>query len=158
VTNEVLAKVLFYHFLSVLASFLQKLATRKTLLRLRVVAGHAGSSPDYNLSELVKAMNIKHGTGASCHHQDAPLVPSPTGMYSYIANIRIGLGIKKSEWSFRTRTDAFLAVEARYIKIFRTDATGGGGGGGVVCFFGILVVKEGGKKLKMSWWVVIFIF
>ncbi len=25
-------------------------------------------------------MNIKHGTGASCHHQDAPLVPSPTGI------------------------------------------------------------------------------
>jgi hypothetical protein len=49
--------------------------------RLRAVAGYAGSSPDYNLSELVKAMNIKHGTGASCHHQDAPLVPSPTGIY-----------------------------------------------------------------------------
>jgi hypothetical protein len=39
-----------------------------------------GSSPDYNLSELVKAMNIKHGTMAPPrHHQEPPLVPSPTG-------------------------------------------------------------------------------
>jgi hypothetical protein len=41
-------------------------------------------------------------------------------------------GDQKSEWSSRTRTDAFLAVETRYIKIFRTNGCYGGGGGGGV--------------------------
>jgi hypothetical protein len=48
------------------------------------VTVRAGSSPDYNLSELVRAMNIKHRVGGSdamntVRQDQPPLTPSPTG-------------------------------------------------------------------------------